>query len=70
MPAPSSYGPGKATSDLKEGPQVGVELVLVRVRVAVGRPRVDLQCRVLDQPGSGQRVDGENQNQSRLEGRC
>jgi len=70
MPAPSSRGSGKSTSDLKECPQVGVELVLVRVREAVGRPCIDLQGCVLDQPGSGQRVDGENQNQSRLEGRC
>ena len=37
-----SGGAGKATSFFKECQQVGVELVLVSVRDAVGCPRVDL----------------------------
>ncbi len=45
----SPGGAGKATSGLKECQQVGVELVFVRVREAVGRARVDLQGRVLDE---------------------
>ena len=40
---------GKASSGLKECQQVGVELLLVRVREAVGCALVDLQGRVLDQ---------------------
>ena len=40
---------GKASSALKECQQVGVELLLVRVREAVGCALVDLQGRVLDQ---------------------
>ena len=40
---------GKAYSGLKECKQVGVELLLVRVREAVGCALVDLQGRVLDQ---------------------
>jgi hypothetical protein len=35
-------GAGKATSGLKECQQVGIELVFVRVREAVGCARIDL----------------------------
>jgi hypothetical protein len=42
-------GAGKATSGRQECQQVGVELVFVRVREAVGCARVDLEGRVLDQ---------------------
>ena len=42
-------GTGKATSGFQEGQQVGVELVLVRVREAVGCARIDFQGRVRDQ---------------------
>jgi hypothetical protein len=45
----SPGGAGKAISGLKECQQVGVELVLVRDREAVGCARVDLQGRVLDE---------------------
>jgi hypothetical protein len=38
----------ETTSGLEEGQQVGVELVLVRVREAVGCARVDPQGRILD----------------------
>jgi len=34
---------------LEECEKVAIELVFVRIREAVGRPRVDLQGRVLDQ---------------------
>src|SRR6266699_1076745 len=38
----------------QEGQQVGVELLLVREGQAVGRPRIDLQGRVLDELGGEQ----------------
>ena len=38
----------KATSDIEECQQIGVELVFVRVREAMGCARVDLQGCVLD----------------------
>src|SRR5450759_4756765 len=44
-----SGGTGKASSGLEECQQIGVELVLVRVREAMGCARVDLQGRVLPQ---------------------
>jgi len=42
-------GAGKGTSGHKELQQVGIELVFVRFREAVGCARVDLQSRVLDE---------------------
>ncbi len=63
----------------QEGQQVGIELLLVREGQAVGRPRIDLQGRVLDELGGEQgrvsdrhdlvvvSVDDQGRNVERLE---